>query len=558
MGGGATNFYFYGIGGLGSAPQVIVAELSYFHFYTPVNQERTLLSQNDPALLYQHLFEVLSDGLIVNDGETGLVLEANPAASNLLGYPTAGLIGLHPTTYIHPDDTAKWEDWVVAARAGDDFAGTIVHLRHDDSPFVMEVRGRAGLFEGRPCLISTLRDVSGRVQAEHQLRQQVINHTREQAILLETSQILASTLEFQPIVILHQLQGIVESTQAVLFVLNGLTLKAIAVRGGEHLAQAMPFDIQLDGADTLVTLFNEHRPQRIANVWQEDEPTAEFLRTLFAPHTGTLLEGMQSWMWIPLVAKGEVIGGIGMAHADLDKFTLHDANLALTLSNQAAIALINAQLYEQAQAVAVLEERQRLAQNLHDAVNQSLFSAGMIAEVLPRLWTKNPDKGKQALQDLRRLIRGALAEMRGLLAELRPFVLTDTDLGDLLTQLGDALTGRINIPVTVHVVGKDFLPTETRIAFYRLCQEALNNIAKHAHPTKVEISLLCKNGIAEMKIRDDGRGFDTTQTPVGHYGLSMMNERAKEIGATVTVTSQPGQGTEILVRWPQPTTTENT
>ena len=154
-----------------------------------------------------------------------------------------------------------------------------------------------------------------------------------------------------------------------------------------------------------------------------------------------LLEGVRAWMWVPLAVKGRVIGGIGVAHAEPDSFTAHHADLALIVANQAAITLVNAQLYEQAQTVATLEERQRLAQNLHDAVNQSLFSASLIAEVLPRLWERNPDEARQSLEDLRRLTRGAMAEMRSLLAELRPLVLTDSDLGDLLRQLGDALNG---------------------------------------------------------------------------------------------------------------------
>ena len=153
-------------------------------------------------------------------------------------------------------------------------------------------------------------------------------------------------------------------------------------------------------------------------------------------------------MWVPLAVKGRVIGGVGVAHAEQDYFTAHHADLALTVANQAAITLVNAELYERAQTLAALHERQRLAQNLHDAVNQSLFSAGLIAEVLPRLWERDPDEGRRSLEDLRRLTRGALAEMRALLAELRPSILTDTDLGDLLHQLGSAFTGRTNIPVT--------------------------------------------------------------------------------------------------------------
>ena len=119
-------------------------------------------------------------------------------------------------------------------------------------------------------------------------------------------------------------------------------------------------------------------------------------------------------------------------------------------------------LYEKSRALAALQERQRLAQNLHDAVNQSLFSAGLIAEVLPRLWDRDQVEARQSLEDLRRLTRGALAEMRALLAELRPSVLTDSSLGDLLRQLANAFTGRTNIPVSVNIPGSMFSPRKSR------------------------------------------------------------------------------------------------
>jgi signal transduction histidine kinase len=219
------------------------------------------------------------------------------------------------------------------------------------------------------------------------------------------------------------------------------------------------------------------------------------------------------------------------------------------MANQAAITMVNAQLFEQAQELATLQERQRLAQNLHDAVNQSLFSAGLIAEVLPRLWERDPAKGRQSLEDLRRLTRGALAEMRGLLAELRPQVLIDSELGDLLRQLGSAFTGRTNIPVTVNVMGNGELPADVQVAFYRLCQEAFNNIAKHAEADEVDIHLQYEAGTVELYLRDDGRGFDSEKIPSGHYGLGMMRERAEAVGAGLIVTSRPGSGTEIAVRW---------
>ena len=200
-----------------------------------------------------------------------------------------------------------------------------------------------------------------------------------------------------------------------------------------------------------------------------------------------------------------------------------------------------------------IEERQRLAQNLHDAVNQSLFSAGLIAEVLPRLWERDQAAARQSLEDLRRLTRGALAEMRALLAELRPSVLTDAELGDLLRLLGNVLSGRMNIPVTVTVAGEGSPPAEVQVALYRLCQEALNNIAKHAGASQVEIALQHEAGAIELHIRDNGSGFDPGQpAPAGHYGLSMMRERAEAVGAVLKVSSQPGRGTDITIYWREP------
>jgi signal transduction histidine kinase len=398
-------------------------------------------------------------------------------------------------------------------------------------------------------LLKDLQKALTALEAHNQGRQsQMAAHKREQATLLAVSQTLASALELKPGLILDQLREIIDYTHAVLFSLEDQTLTTLAVRGPQRLQEAAPFRIRLDDPASQAVLLNEHQPQRIADVWR-DEPSAKFLRSLLNDHAAVMLEGVQAWLWVPLAVKGRVIGGIGVAHAKRDSFTAHHADLALIVANQAAITLVNAQLYEQAQTLATLQERQRLAQNLHDAVNQSLFSASLIAEVLPRVWERNPDEGRQSLEDLRRLTRGAIAEMRGLLVELQPMVITDSDLGDLLRQLGDAFTGRTNIPIALTIAGKGMLPTDVQVALYRLCQEGLNNIAKHARANQVAMKLRYEAGAAELAIQDNGRGFDPTLVPPGHYGLNIMHERAKTIGALLSVSSQVGHGTEINISW---------
>ena len=488
--------------------------------------------------------------MIISDLATGHVVDANPAAIAMHGYIREEFIGLPQTVYIHPDSQRLFTESANDAQLGGMRDVPAVHLHKDGTSFYVDVRRTAIPFQARPCMLSVVRDVSERINSERLLHQRVELHTREQSTLLEISQTLASALELKPGLILDQLRVLIEYTHAELFVLEGTAMVALAVRGPQRLEETMPFRIHLDGPEALMRLFNEHQPDRIADVWSAD-PSAQFLRSLLDDQADLLLKGVQAWMWVPVAVKNRVIGSVGIAHVERDYFTAHHADLALTVANQAAITLINAELYEHAQAFAAMQERQRLAQNLHDAVNQSLFSAGLIADVLPRLWDRDQEEARKALDDLRRLTRAAQAEMRALLAELRPSALTDTDLGDLLYLLGNALSGRINIPVDVTVEKEIILPAEIQVAFYRVCQEALNNVAKHAKASRVDIDLKQEGPAIELRIHDDGKGFDSERTLSGHYGLGMMRERAEAVGALLSITSQPGHGTKLSMRWTQ-------
>jgi len=498
---------------------------------------------------YQTIFDSISDGVIISDLKTGRVLGANPAALKLHGYTHTQLIGLDLTALIHPDSRKIFSEYFAVIQADSVFDTRILHIRRDDSTFYAEWRGTVFNYQGLDCLLGVVRDVSKRIQAEQLLHQHVETRTHEQTTLLEISHTLASTLELQPGLILDQLRMIIEYTHGGLFRLEDSTLVALAMRGIPQLEQSAPIRIQVDSPDDVAVLFNGHRPIQIADV-RSDKPEALFLRSLMDDGAAALLEGIHSWMWVPLAVRGRIIGGVGLTHEKPNYFTSHHADLALSVANQAAITMINSELYGQAQALAVLEERQRLARNLHDAVNQSLFSAGLIAEVLPRLWEQDQEEARQSLKDLRRLTRGALAEMRTLLGELRPATLTDSDLGELLELLGNALSGRTNLPVEVKVQRGISLPPKVQVAFYRVCQEALYNVAKHARASQVEIDLSQAGGMVELRVRDDGLGFDPEQSvAAGHYGLSMMRERAEAVGVHLIISSQPGQGTELTIRW---------
>ena len=261
-------------------------------------------------------------------------------------------------------------------------------------------------------------------------------------------------------------------------------------------------------------------------------------------------EGLQQVIRVPLVSKGRLLGTLNLGTRALRPLAEEDLSLLEAIGQQIGVAMENARLYERAEQSAAAAERSRLARELHDAVTQTLFSASLLAEVLPRLSERDPEEGKRRLEELRQLTRGALAEMRTLLLELRPSALIEASLGDLLRQLADAFTGRTRIAATVTVSGQSDLPADVQVALYRIAQETLNNVAKHSGASEVQLTLRSQPGHLEMRIADDGRGFDANVVSPDHLGLGIMRERAEGIGARMKVASEPGEGTEVIVVWP--------
>ncbi len=251
---------------------------------------------------------------------------------------------------------------------------------------------------------------------------------------------------------------------------------------------------------------------------------------------------------VPIRVGADFAGVLAIAAREGESLDEHDLFIVQTLADQLAVAIQNSRLYEHAREVAASQERQRLARDLHDAVSQTLFSVSLIAEVLPRIHAKDPAQASQRLEELRLLTRGALAEMRTLLLELRPAALAEASLPDLLRQLSEAVAGRSRIPVTVDAGPCLDLPTDVRIAFYRIAQEALNNIAKHSSATAASVRLECAD-VVSLTVEDDGVGFDSTARSAGQLGMGIMRERANSIGARLHVNSAPGAGAHVRVEW---------
>jgi hypothetical protein len=258
----------------------------------------------------------------------------------------------------------------------------------------------------------------------------------------------------------------------------------------------------------------------------------------------------KAWLAVPIVTKEQIFGGMLLYYAEPRTCSEEEIQLAVAFSDQAALAIENARLHQRIGQMAAAAERERLARDLHDVVTQTLFSASVIAETLPRIWDSNPREVKSGIEELGHLTRGALAEMRTLLVELRPGALIEKPLGDLLQHLADAVSSQARIPVTLTVEGDSFLPPDLQVALYRIAQESLTNVWKYARARQATVSLHCTPESVQLVVTDDGRGFDPERVAPDAMGLSIMRERAAEIQATFGVDSRPGEGTRVRVEWP--------
>lgn len=256
-----------------------------------------------------------------------------------------------------------------------------------------------------------------------------------------------------------------------------------------------------------------------------------------------------SYLAAPICVDSAVIGFINLDSMTRNQFKPEHAHRLQAFVNQAAVAIRNAQLYKQSHDLATLEERQRLARDLHDSVTQTLFAASVTSKAIIKQWQQDSTSVGDSLFELSDLTQGALAEMRTLLLELRPNALIDSNLSDLLGQLAATVKGRSRLSVNLEIDYDCLLPATVQIAFFRIAQEALNNLIKHARAQNLYIELKSDDRKIEMLIKDDGRGFDLAKLPSGHFGIRIMKERAAEANIKLQILTEIDQGTTVKAIW---------
>ena len=262
---------------------------------------------------------------------------------------------------------------------------------------------------------------------------------------------------------------------------------------------------------------------------------------------------MTDFLGIPIVYGEEILGELFLANKRAPGgFTADDEELGQLLAGHAAIAIVNARLYERSRELSIVEERNRIARELHDAVTQKLFSLRLTAEAAAALVTTDPARAAAELVTVKRLAADASEELRAVVAGLLPIDLAGDGL-DVALRKQIELLNRVHEPtIRFRAEGTPRLRADREEAAYRIAQEALHNALRHATPSRIEVTLRCTGSVVQLSIVDDGAGFDlSTPAGAGHrLGLASMRERARAAGGKLDVASGMATGTTVRVTLP--------
>jgi len=262
---------------------------------------------------------------------------------------------------------------------------------------------------------------------------------------------------------------------------------------------------------------------------------------------------MGSFLGVPIVSRGGILGAFYLTDREgAPEFTEEDERLIAMLAAHAAIAIENARLYERSRELSAVEERTRLARDLHDSVVQKLFGVVLAAQSATMLLDRSPTEAREQVGRVQELASDAVGELRSLVFELRPPAIDTEGLGAALAKHVAVLRRVHRLEIDLEVSGRVRLRPEIDEELFKIAQEALQNALKHAAAGSLEVRLDEGDDAVALRVRDDGVGFDPDAPARRSFslGLTSMEERARAIGATLEIVSAPGQGTTISVEAP--------
>lgn len=379
-------------------------------------------------------------------------------------------------------------------------------------------------------------------QLTEQLEQRVADRTRGLLALYEVTAVASQALDLHTILeeSLNQLLVGMKTKAGAIYLLDeeggGLQIAAYQGLSSEDMVQIDR--MMLDNGLT-EWVIDYGKPLMIPNLAADSRITSD-----------TYPIGFQTYVGVPVRASGQVLGILNIFGEMSEQFNLDDVALLASIADQVGVAVENARLHQQAEKMAIMAERERLARDLHDSVTQSLYSLTLFAEGGLELATAgNLEQVKYNLKRMGETALQALKEMRMLVFELRPLDLEHEGLVGALHRRLSAVEGRANVKARLVAEELIELPAPVEEGLYRIAQEALNNALKHGSVTTTTVYLRVEDEHIELEVVDNGIGFNLSEVShKGGLGLISMRERAEQLGGSLLIHSVPGKGTRVKVR----------
>ncbi len=264
-------------------------------------------------------------------------------------------------------------------------------------------------------------------------------------------------------------------------------------------------------------------------------------------------EGLRYHASIPLYAHGKQLGVMNVASPDWRELSPDDLRLLYTIGDLLSIAIERARLFDRSVQLGAVEERNRLAREIHDTLAQGLAAIALQLETADALLDSGPmiDRAQQAVQQALALTRRSLDEARRSVLDLRAAPLEGRSLPEALVTLAQEWADKNNLTLAMTLTGQNHpLPARVEAGLYRMAQEAFTNVARHAHAQHLAVTLVITPDQVQLVIEDDGQGFDEEHIPQGHYGLTGINERTRLLNGQFTVESCPGDSTRLTITVP--------
>ena len=495
-----------------------------------------------------------SSDMITLQGRDGVISYVSPSTSRLLGYAPSDLLGRSLLDAVHPDDQTwlqpRFEDLVEQPGA---VMTARYRIRHKSGAWRWIEATYTNLLEEPAvgAVVINRRDVSVEVEAQQLLEQRVVERTRELESLYQADETLYRSLRLDDV-----LQALADVSADILRV-DKSTVMVPDRAGGPLTVRATRGFLQLQ-------LQPQGTPARLTPA-AEEGIISEMVRTAEPLAVGDIRadpqassglrefldsEGVRALLSVPIIADDRVFAIFTVYYNAPHDFSEEEQRLLQALAHRAGLAIENARLYEAARGMAALEERQRLARELHDSVSQALYAIGLNTAAARQERAADSERRDRLLGDVIGLAEAGLTEMRALIFELRPESLEQEGLVGALKKQAAAVQARHRLVVNTSLSPEPEAPLATKEVLYRVAQEALHNVAKHARAQSVDLTLEMHSGDLVLRVSDNGKGFDPTGSFPGHLGLRSMRERVGAVGGSLEIDSAPGKGTRICVRVP--------